>query len=155
MQSLHFVQLLRMLSHLTHLDFWLLDEGDVSSRMTHFHAALNEHTMLPVGLQNLRKFPSVPEIGFTTELLIAVMALLSIRAIAVAISDNYGEDSEAEIAGTLAILEMANATVGSSTLTRTYAKDLYKLGGLEWDGREKRPKPKSIVSLLGNSHDQK
>lgn len=116
-QGLHLVQLLHMLPHLTHLDLWPPDEPESGSRMTNFLAALKNRTMLAVGLQNLREFRSVMNIGFTAEFLIAAMTLPSIRTIVVTVSINYSDDNEDEPLRIKKVGDTAIAAAGTSTLT--------------------------------------
>lgn len=116
-QGMHLVRLLRMLPRLAHLCFWLPENSAFSSRMTHLHAAIDNHTMLPVGLRNLREFRSVSNLGFTPELLISVMSLPSIRTIAVIVRTNPGDFDDIELGRIRSIIDLANTAAGSSTVT--------------------------------------
>lgn len=126
MQGRQLVQLLHLLPRLTYLDLWPVEEPDNFRHLwpvdeqndggvlTQFHALLTAPTTLPAGLQNLREFRSVRDMGIavTTALLIAVMALPSIRIIAVTI-----DDSNDDPARTQPVLALAEAAAGSSGVT--------------------------------------
>lgn len=99
-----------MLPRLTCLDLLPPDETDCGSAMTTFRASLNDSTML----RNLREFRSIWNIGFTVNLLAAVMLLPSIRTIAVTVRESYDEEVPA---GNRSVQEMANAAAGTSTVT--------------------------------------
>lgn len=122
------VRLLRMLPRLAYLNLMSPDEPDSGSFMTYFYTMLNNRTMLPVGLQTLREFRCVCNDSFTPELLILVMALPSIRIIAVTLSESCGDDSDSErdsdsddddsdAARAKSLFAMATAAAGSSTVT--------------------------------------
>lgn len=109
-QGVHLVRLLRMLPRLTYLDLLPPDEPDCGSAMTTFLASLNDSTML----RNLREFRSIWNIGFTVDILAAVMLLPSIRTIVVTVRERYDEE---EPAGNRSVHEMAKAAAGTSTVT--------------------------------------
>lgn len=94
-QGLQLEQLLCMVPRLTYLELWPLEYPDsYGCGFMRFSELLHDPMTLPLGLQNLREFHSVGGIGVTCLLLVAVMALPSIRIIAVTVNHNAQFNSD-------------------------------------------------------------
>lgn len=113
-QGAQIVLLLRLLPRLNILDLWALDEGR-GLGYTYFEDVLQPPLTLPLALQTIYEFRSVgttSATGVTPMILVALMALPSIRKIVVAVTD---EDIESED-----FLTAAAAAAGTSRVTELH-----------------------------------